>query len=188
MTESSLLRQIVEANKSYAAGHPRLLDPEGEPFVVVACIDPRLTGLLEPALGLPRRRAVVIRTAGNQLSEKNSDSLRSLAAALYIKNAGEIVIVGHTDCGLSHFSVPEVVENFRRAGVRRTAFGHEDLRAWFGAFAVGCGLVIFELVEYAMIGSDPQQLVWGSIGGLIAVCCIAPSVQRYSGVWWGRIT
>jgi hypothetical protein len=60
--------------------------------------------------------------------------------------------------------------------------------AWFGAFAVGCGLVIFELVEYAMIGQDPQQLVWGSIGGLIAVLCIAPSVQRYSGVWWGRIT
>jgi len=60
--------------------------------------------------------------------------------------------------------------------------------AWFGAFAVGCGLVIFELVEYAMIGPDPQQLVWASIGGLIAVLCIAPSVQRYSGVWWGRRT
>lgn len=60
--------------------------------------------------------------------------------------------------------------------------------AWFGAFAVGCGLVIFELVEYAMIGPDPQQLVWASIGGLIAVCCISPSVQRYSGVWWGQIT
>lgn len=60
--------------------------------------------------------------------------------------------------------------------------------AWFGAFAVGCALVIFELVEYAMIGPDPQQLVWASIGGLIAVCCISPSVQRYSGVWWGRRT
>jgi hypothetical protein len=60
--------------------------------------------------------------------------------------------------------------------------------AWFGAFAIGCALVIFEIVEYAMIGSDPQQAVWGSIGVLIAACCIAPSVQRYSGVWWGRRT
>ncbi len=60
--------------------------------------------------------------------------------------------------------------------------------AWFGAFAVGCGLVIFEIVEYAMIGSDAQQAVWGSIGALIAICCIAPSVQRDSGVWWGRRT
>ena len=24
--------------------------------------------------------------------------------------------------------------------------------AWFGAFAVGCGLIIFELVEYEVIG------------------------------------
>jgi len=58
--------------------------------------------------------------------------------------------------------------------------------AWFGAFAVGCALVIFEIVEYLLIGSDPQQVLWGAIGGLIAVLCIAPSVQRYSGVRWGR--
>ncbi len=58
--------------------------------------------------------------------------------------------------------------------------------AWFGAFTIGCALVIFEVVEYLMIGSDPQQVLWGAIGGLIAVVCIAPSVQRSCGVWWGR--
>ncbi len=65
---------------------------------------------------------------------------------------------------------------------------HRRPWAWFGAFAVGCGLVIFEIVEYAVIGSDAQQAIWGSIGALIAVCCVAPSVQRDSGVWWGRRT
>ena len=135
MAESSLLNQIIAANKSYLSGTPSFLDPAGEPFVVITCIDSRLTGFIEPALGLPRRRAIVIRTAGNQVSEKNSDLLRSLAVALYVKNAREIVIVGHTDCGLSSFSVSEVTENFRKAGIPRTAFGHEDLRSWFGAFA-----------------------------------------------------
>jgi carbonic anhydrase len=135
MTEPTLLRQIVEANKSFLAGTARYLDPAGEPFVVVACIDPRLTGFLEPALGLPRHRAVVIRTAGNQLSERTRDELRSLAAAVYIKKAGEVLVVGHTDCSMAAFSASEVADAFRKAGIPRSAFGDDDLRTWFGAFA-----------------------------------------------------
>jgi carbonic anhydrase len=135
MPESTLLRQIMEANKSFLAGAPRMLDPAGDPFVVVACIDPRLTGFLEPALGLPRHRAVVIRTAGNQFSAGTPDAMRSVAVALYVKNATEIIVVGHTDCGLSNFSVAAVTDNFRKAGIPRTAFGDQDLRCWFGAFA-----------------------------------------------------
>jgi len=135
MTESALLRQIEEANKSYRAGIPRELDPAGDPFLVVACIDPRLTGFLEPALGLPRHRAAVIRTAGNRISAGNPDALRSVAAALFVKNAREILVVGHTDCGLASFSAANVAENFRKAGIPRTVFGDQDLRSWFGAFA-----------------------------------------------------
>ncbi len=135
MTDLSLLRQIVEANQSFLAGTPRFLDPTGAPFVVVTCIDPRLTCLIEPALGLPRQRAAIIRTAGNQISDRTPDTLRSLAAALYVKNATEIIIVGHTDCGMAGFSVSEVTEHFRKSGIPRHAFGNEDLRTWFGAFA-----------------------------------------------------
>jgi carbonic anhydrase len=132
--ESTLLRQIGEANKGFLAQSPRSLDADGDPFVVVACIDPRLTGLLEPALGLPRNRAAVIRTAGNQLSERTPDALRSIAVALYVKHAKEIIFVGHTDCSMAAFSAAEVSDSFRKAGIPRSAFGNEDLRAWFGAY------------------------------------------------------
>jgi len=135
MTEPTLLRQIVEANKSFLAGTARYLNPAGEPFVVVACIDPRLTGFLEPALGLPRHRAVVIRSAGNQISERTPEMLRSIAVAVHIKKAGEILVVGHTDCSMAAFSAAEAAEAFRKAGIPRSAFGDDDLRTWFGAFA-----------------------------------------------------
>ncbi len=135
MADPTLLNQISEANKGFLAGHPLSLDSAGDPFVVVACIDSRLTGLIEPALGLPRNRASVIRTAGNQLSEKNVDALRSIAVALYVKQAREIVVLGHTDCALAGFSVQEVTDNFRKAGIPRSAFGNDDLRTWFGAFS-----------------------------------------------------
>lgn len=135
MSETTLLRQILQANKSFLAGASRPLDPSGDPFVVVACMDARLTGLLEPAMGLPRNRAFVVRTAGNKVSRANTDVLRSIAAAFFIKGAREVLIVGHTDCAMARFSAAQTAENFRKAGVERTAFGDEDLRAWFGAFA-----------------------------------------------------
>jgi hypothetical protein len=58
--------------------------------------------------------------------------------------------------------------------------------AWYGAFAVGCGLIIFELVEYGVIGYNVQQPIWGGVGALIALTSLAPSVQRDCGLRWGR--
>jgi carbonic anhydrase len=130
----TLLQQIREVNKSFLAGSPRFLDASGDHFIVVACMDPRLTGFIEPALGLPQNRALVIRIAGNQVSDANRDVVRSVAAGVFMKGAKEILIVGHTDCALSKFSAAEVIESFRKAGIPRSAFGDEDLRTWFGAF------------------------------------------------------
>ena len=131
----SILEQILAANERYRAGRSEPLDPGGPPFLVISCIDPRLTSFLEPALGLPRRRAMVIRTAGNRITEQNADVLRSVATAVYVKGATEIFVVGHTECAMAHFSAADVIEAFRRAGIARSAFGDGDLREWFGAFS-----------------------------------------------------
>ena len=58
--------------------------------------------------------------------------------------------------------------------------------AWFGAFAVGCGLIIFEVVEIGVIGYNVQQPIWGTIGLLIVMVSLAPSVQRSCGLRRGR--
>lgn len=131
---TTLLQQIRDANKSYLTGAPKALDAVAEPFIVIVCIDPRLTCLLEPAMGLPRNRAIVVRTAGNRVCADDRGIQRSIAAGLYMKHAKEIFVVGHTDCAMSKFSTAEVIESFRSAGVPRTAFGDDDLRSWFGAF------------------------------------------------------
>jgi carbonic anhydrase len=111
------------------------MDPNGPSFLVIACIDARLTSFLEPALGLPRNRAMVLRTAGNRVTVQGGEVLRSIAAAIHVKGATEIFIAGHTDCAMARFSAAEVIETFRRLGVARSAFGDADLREWFGAFS-----------------------------------------------------
>ena len=131
----TLLTDILDCNSSYVNKSAKVLDSAGEPFLIVACVDQRLTGLLEPALGLPRSRGHVLRTAGNTISQSNRDVLRSVAAGLYIKRVKEILIIGHTGCGMAQFQAKEVIDNFRAAGIPRSAFGEEDLRIWFGAFS-----------------------------------------------------
>ena len=58
--------------------------------------------------------------------------------------------------------------------------------AWFAAFAIGCALVLFELVEVWAVGYNFQQPIWGTVGALIALVSLAPSVQSYAGLRWGR--
>jgi carbonic anhydrase len=134
LSAETILEEIQAANERFRAGRAEPMDATGAPFVVLACIDPRLTGFLEPALGLPRNRAIVIRTAGNRVGRANEDVIRSVAAAIFIKRAAEVFVTGHSDCAMVRFSAAEVIDAFRNAGVPRSAFGDGDLREWFGAF------------------------------------------------------
>ncbi len=58
--------------------------------------------------------------------------------------------------------------------------------AWFGSFAIGCALVIFEVVELLVVGYNFQQLIWGPVGALIGLLSITPAVQHFCGLRWGR--
>ena len=129
------LEQIRSSNERFRAGQTKPLEGTGPPFVVVTCADARLTGFLESALGLVRGRAIVVRTAGNRVGSEHPDAARSIAAAVFVKGATEVFVVGHTDCAMARFAAAEVIEAFRKAGIPRNAFGDGDLRAWFGAFA-----------------------------------------------------
>lgn len=57
---------------------------------------------------------------------------------------------------------------------------------WYLAFAIGCGLVIFEIVEVRFIPFSWLQPVFGVVGALIALICLLPSVRRYAGVRLGQ--
>ena len=53
----------------------------------------------EPALGLKRGDAKIVRNAGNSIV--GEDAIRSIGAALYNLGAEEVLVVGHTECGMA---------------------------------------------------------------------------------------
>jgi carbonic anhydrase len=125
---------ILERNRSFAAGRGRKPFPAPVPREVafVACIDPRLDGVLQPALGLAEGEGVLIRAPG-ALVAPGSGLLRSIGVTAYLFAVEEVIVVGHASCRMAAFDTTAFIDTFRRRGVPREAFGSEDIRAWAGA-------------------------------------------------------
>ena len=97
--------EILPANSRYAADFDKgaLPMPPGRKFAVVTCMDARL----DPAkfLGLDEGDAHVIRNAGGIVTD---DALRSLVISHNLLGTEEIIVIGHTDCGMLTFRDEDV--------------------------------------------------------------------------------
>lgn len=116
-------------------------------LAVVTCMDCRLLEMFEPALGLKRGDAVELRTAGATIAQPEreraaNDLIRSLAGAIYLLDVREVLVIGHTQCGLSHVEPAALTGTMQALGVdpqhlieREALNGLEGLVDWTGAFS-----------------------------------------------------
>src|SRR5215217_6286614 len=88
---------VLEANRGYAEafGQGDLPIPPTRRFAVVTCMDARIDPA--KALGLAEGDAHVIRNAGGLVTD---DALRSLVVSAAVLGTREVLVVGHTDCGM----------------------------------------------------------------------------------------
>jgi carbonic anhydrase len=103
--KTSLIEVLVERNRAFAsAAHEVLPLPPRLNACVVTCPDPRV----DPAavLGLELGDAAVVRAAGGRISPIVMQQLLFLAqagAAVGQPQEGlELILMGHTDCGMAH--------------------------------------------------------------------------------------
>lgn len=99
---SNLLKEVVAANKNYAAGFGEkgnLPMPPGRKLAILTCMDARL----DPAkyAGLAEGDAHVIRNAGGRASD---DAIRSLVISHKLLGTNEWLVIHHTDCGMETFN------------------------------------------------------------------------------------
>src|SRR2546421_12360113 len=91
-------------------------------MAVVTCMDCRLVQMFEDALGLERGDVLELRTAGATISTPdragaNNDLIRSLAAGIYLLGVRRVVVVGHTECGLSRVNPTVLLASMQALGV-----------------------------------------------------------------------
>ncbi len=113
---------------------------------VVTCMDCRLVRMFEQALGLQRGDVLELRTAGATIAPPEragaaSDLIRSLAGGVYLLGVREVIVIGHTQCGLGHVDPGVVIASMQALGVdpqqliAREGLGDVNgLLRWLGSF------------------------------------------------------
>src|SRR5580692_2538820 len=102
--EMSLIEHAITANRKSAKNHdPSLANKPAPKIAILACMDPRLNELLQ-WLDIKPADADVIRNVGTVASD---DVVRSLMFSIHVLGVREIMIVGHTGCGMEIFSEEE---------------------------------------------------------------------------------
>jgi carbonic anhydrase len=126
-----LLDEILAANRDLPpeAGDPGTFIANRH-LCIVTCVDPRLTRFFPDVLGVERGHAVAIRVPGAHIAS-GSEALRALAAAIYVNDCQEVLVVAHTDCGVARVTEPELRRVMRARGVADPAIP-QDLAGFFG--------------------------------------------------------
>lgn len=86
-------------------------------IAIVTCMDTRLTALLPAALGIKNGDVKIIKNAGGTITNPFDSTVRSLLVAIYELGVNEIMIIGHTECGVQGMNSQELLNLMRKRGI-----------------------------------------------------------------------
>ena len=128
-----ILDDVLENNKEFVKNFngQSLSHLPQKKLCIVTCMDTRLTNFLEPALGIGRGDAKIIRNAGNTIV--GEDVIRSVAAAVYSLGCEEVMVIGHTECGMKNANTEKIKTIMIEKGVAEEEIDKVDLSSWIGS-------------------------------------------------------
>ena len=128
-----MLQDILEYNKKfveekkyeqYAADkYP------SKKLAILTCMDTRLIELLPAALGIKNGDAKIIKNAGGVVSNPFGSVIRSLLVAIIELGVEEVMVIGHTDCGVQHIDSEVMIHHMKERGITQESI---DLMKYCG--------------------------------------------------------
>src|SRR5260221_3103368 len=108
-------------------------------LVVLICMDTRLVELLPRAMGFRNGDVKLVKNAGAIVSHPFGSVMRSIMLAIYELHAEEVVVVGHSECGMTGLSCERVLDKALARGVPAEVLAtlrHSgiDLKRWLSGF------------------------------------------------------
>ena len=86
-------------------------------IAIVTCMDTRLVELLPAALGFRNGVVKIIKNAGGTITNPFDSTVRSLIVAIYELGVEEVMIIGHTGCGVQGMDSAEIQHQMRERGI-----------------------------------------------------------------------
>ena len=116
-----MIDEILKHNKEFVqSGAYREFETSKYPdkrIAIVTCMDTRLTHLLPAGLGIKNGDVKMIKNAGGTITNPFDSTMRSILVAVYELGVNEIMIIGHTGCGVQGMNAEEMLAMARRRGV-----------------------------------------------------------------------
>lgn len=108
-------------------------------LAIVTCMDTRLIELLPAALGIKNGDAKIIKNAGGVIVHPFGSAVRSLMIAIYELGVEDIMVIGHTDCGVQRMDVKDMIQKMKADGVSDEVIQYltycgVDFDKWLGGF------------------------------------------------------
>ena len=86
-------------------------------IAIVTYMDTRLVTLLPAALGIKNGDVKMIKNAGAVITNPFDSTVRSLLVAIYELGVDEIMVIGHTGCGVQGMDADEMLHLMKERGV-----------------------------------------------------------------------
>lgn len=138
-----MIDEILRHNREFMAskGYERFVTSKypDRKIAIVTCMDTRLVELLPAALGIRNGDVKIIKNAGGTITNPFDSTMRSLLVAVYELGVNEIMVIGHTGCGVQGMNADEMLHLMRERGVSEehiTLMRHcgIDLDGWLHGF------------------------------------------------------
>lgn len=116
-----MIEEIFKYNQAFVkSGEYKKFETSKYPdkkIAIVTCMDTRLVELLPAALGIKNGDVKMIKNAGGVVDNAFDSTMRSLLVAVYELGVNEIMVIGHTECGVCGMKAGEMLEIMKKRGI-----------------------------------------------------------------------
>lgn len=151
-----MIKEMIEYNKKFVAEkkYEKYVTSKypDKKIAILSCMDTRLTELLPAALGIKNGDVKIIKNAGGVVSHTFGSVVRSLLVAIIELGVNEVMVIGHTDCGVQHINSDMMIEHMIKRGVPTESiemmkYCGIDFERWLAGFD-DVDTSVFETVKF----------------------------------------
>lgn len=135
-TNENFYANLPEEYKAYENEDPHDSKIPKKHLAILTCMDCRLVCFLEPAMGIKRGDAKIIKTVGNCVTGFFDTAVKSLLVAIYELEVKEIAVIGHHHCGMQSTTAESLTKAMLERGVAPDAIKmvEKELKEWADGF------------------------------------------------------
>ena len=98
-------------------------------IAILTCMDTRLVELIPAALGIKNGDVKMIKNAGGMVTNPFGSVVRSLLIGIVELGVEEVMVIGHTDCGVAGINAKLMIDHLLKRGVTQE---HIDMMRYCG--------------------------------------------------------